>query len=1423
MQENIIEVRVFISCPGDVTEEKDMVRAIIDSINNTLFITNSSIRFKALDWRDIVAKMDGRAQEQINEVFSDYDIYLGMLWMRFGTPTGAINPDTNTEYQSGTEEEFRLALLKYRNGQQINMYLFFKEPKASGTLSETKQHMRVLEFYEEVKSLGWILRIPNKQQSIDFNNKVHSILYEWVRRMETQKLVKEKELFLEQPKADEISFISLNPTTFIAKAYMADPVIQRSLVAFEDQKNKLDIFFEQGPEIALNSLITGQKRIVLLGNAGSGKSIELGQLAHFYARKDTPFIPVYQKMNTYVEDPIEDFLPSGWDSIPERNALIILDGLDEVQPQHFNTAVRQVLNFSDKYPELRMVISCRTNFYHFPENGSRGTLPEFSIYFFSDIPGNKLYGYADRYYNVDVMAFVKAAREEGFTELSKQPFFLNLLLKQFQTHQNLRVDRVEIMDMFIQERINLDQAHFEFTTNLKAQKQRIQNILKRLALSMEAMGRNYVTYDELQIIIPEPGDFELLKYATAFQSSGTGIWGFDHNNIQEYLAASALMTLPLEKIQAFLSFNNKRIKPSWVNTLFFLMSIINDKQRKALVNWIFEIEPEVLVKIEADKVDETTRFELFKRIFAYYKEQKVWLRSNKFTEKELAIFTPQDSGAEYLLNELNDSENLRITRLNALHVIRYLKLNGTILNETVGGIKNFIVEFSADGYAVFDAVHTLEGLGLANRETIDYLMELFGNVGNQYIRAALYSIIINAALINDYIDYFLAGLLSDFDKTEREKVHLMDEGVLLREGLGLVTGYQALKKILQVFKDPFNRKIIDLFERREVFEKILDNVRVIAKTQPTIIDDVYEVYLVYGRVSEEAMAMKIAAFFNQVNAGDMIFKKLFEDNKIDPFEKGLLMQPLLTPEMTDYLISQYEARNTTNKDLLELYDNITRTRIRDSYESEINYLTEQLTNKTQALATVPKINYIELRRQREQDSFNLFFSEEAYRAALRQFFDDYGQAEVNWDDVWKINYYGLNEKYILPDAIFDLLSDFTRRNETITLERAIRFTNREPDFERYRFSKIKSKIEMNSALVISSEQQTQIEEWVKNTILNTDISGAIKVAAENPNYFTYSGTATILWFYIKKYRIITDEQKVLDFTLFDEQKNNEERSLDFEAIEHLVGTQKLQQRILQNLYKGIEFDRAWRNNALYALDNKLVDAWLQILKDLSQSNKSSYVRTSVLNAFAESPGSEKSLMTLLKVIGSDDLQWKIVEHIKDRPAIHDELINYLKNILVKEDYPFDQKFRAARYLTEKGMPEGTRYYVDFLLYEAGPDFDFYHEAVQLRWIRDINFLPELIALLKKAKTDEYFMDDFNRFDSMVSDAIFNIGLISEPNLSRVKKELLHFINENTGKIEHINFLNPMIDRMEYSFYLSQTQNRSVYDAVKEVNDVLILD
>jgi len=95
-------IRILISCPGDVTPEKEHIIQLCKDFSDSKYGENF-ISFNVLDWKGFVGKCGTRLQEQLNSYFGIYDVYIVLLWKRFGTKTGATNAE-GIEYESGTEE-----------------------------------------------------------------------------------------------------------------------------------------------------------------------------------------------------------------------------------------------------------------------------------------------------------------------------------------------------------------------------------------------------------------------------------------------------------------------------------------------------------------------------------------------------------------------------------------------------------------------------------------------------------------------------------------------------------------------------------------------------------------------------------------------------------------------------------------------------------------------------------------------------------------------------------------------------------------------------------------------------------------------------------------------------------------------------------------------------------------------------------------------------------------------------------------------------------------------------------------------------------------------------------------------------------------------------------------------------------------------
>src|SRR5688572_3251869 len=142
------KLRIFSVAPSDMTVERTKIEGI--ALRLKPLADSLNIVLEIIDWRAVVPDM-GRPEQVILDQINptSWDVLIGILWHRFGTPPGNNNPNTKQDYQSGTEEEF---MTGYRLWNQygrphIMMYRCTRNipPKALNP----DQYKRVQDFFKQ--------------------------------------------------------------------------------------------------------------------------------------------------------------------------------------------------------------------------------------------------------------------------------------------------------------------------------------------------------------------------------------------------------------------------------------------------------------------------------------------------------------------------------------------------------------------------------------------------------------------------------------------------------------------------------------------------------------------------------------------------------------------------------------------------------------------------------------------------------------------------------------------------------------------------------------------------------------------------------------------------------------------------------------------------------------------------------------------------------------------------------------------------------------------------------------------------------------------------------------------------------------------------------------------------------------------------
>lgn len=159
MPQEVTKVRVFVASPGDVLAERDALAGVIAELNYT---TGQKLGFvvELVRWETHCRPGVGRPQGVINDLIGPYDVFLGVMWNRFGTPTG--------EADSGTEEEFNLAYAEWeRSGRPHILFYFCQAPYTLRTQDELDQRGKILKFRGDLREKNLVWEYGSKETFAD--------------------------------------------------------------------------------------------------------------------------------------------------------------------------------------------------------------------------------------------------------------------------------------------------------------------------------------------------------------------------------------------------------------------------------------------------------------------------------------------------------------------------------------------------------------------------------------------------------------------------------------------------------------------------------------------------------------------------------------------------------------------------------------------------------------------------------------------------------------------------------------------------------------------------------------------------------------------------------------------------------------------------------------------------------------------------------------------------------------------------------------------------------------------------------------------------------------------------------------------------------------------------------------------------------
>ena len=162
-QETVLSV--FVASPDDVVEERGRLEDVIRELNTT-WSRQFGLRLELVRWETHAYPGFGEdPQAVLNEqIPQDFDIFIGLMWYRFGTPTGRAG--------SGTIEEFEHAKTRHdTDPTSVQLMIYFKDAPApiSPSQLDHAQLANVSEFRSRLGHEGglyWSFQTPKDFETL---------------------------------------------------------------------------------------------------------------------------------------------------------------------------------------------------------------------------------------------------------------------------------------------------------------------------------------------------------------------------------------------------------------------------------------------------------------------------------------------------------------------------------------------------------------------------------------------------------------------------------------------------------------------------------------------------------------------------------------------------------------------------------------------------------------------------------------------------------------------------------------------------------------------------------------------------------------------------------------------------------------------------------------------------------------------------------------------------------------------------------------------------------------------------------------------------------------------------------------------------------------------------------------------------------
>ena len=1063
------------------------------------------------------------------------------------------------------------------------------------------------------------------------------------------------------------------------------------------------------PENMLEACIKNGK-IVLLGEAGCGKSVALMQLAAMVC--ETDYFPLLINLSSYTDEKIESLINEIYPEIDYEKVFLILDAFDEIGTQNKSQFVKKLNKFASQNPNTIILISSRNNFYSFAEEGeSNGLFEGFSEYGISPLSYKDISEYVTNN-GVNYQDFWAAVCKNELYNLAVSPFYLVELLKIYKRNNALPL-KTDVMEEIIRNRFSKDSKKYASEKELADDEVKIFTCLRKLAFALQCTKMVKISNTDYQKLLPNKDDRELIKYSGVFSKDAQNYWRFEHNNFREHLTAQFLNQFNINQIEELIISEQGKVFDSWMNVLSFLVLIREDQD---LMHLLVQKDSEMLVRFEKSRIDEADRSKIVVGILDDFAQKNIWLSRGYNDADKLAKFGETLKVIEYLLLEIATPKNFR-AQSNAISVLSEFENLYGMQTKIRTTLFNALKCDTTRDYEKYRILEALVSLRLYNAEINNYVVSIFSHNLEPHYRLGILQYIHQVGLFEENIVFYTEEYNrpeKHYDDSTRIRYEILDVFTKVKQRDALCAVLSAIAKHNDTYSSDSDK-----------YEKVIYNAIESYNSGNTEIFETIIAFFADSHIYNHEFHKISKMFFEKTKTKSIAFIRLANmDLELKTFHTISSMEQIADSDCYLELLALYEKGDLRYGKIIEY---LAYRLSEDSVVYE-RYKYALAINGIILVPKVPPFDYEKSRREGRQYHFDVLFDKSRYISLVEKMLSIIGKGDISFAELKRTNtldfYHDIDrhnpEEYTILQLYFDLEDENDERPILETLKGI-------PDWNYYAICEAHRALHKKD-IIVSEYQQQLIKQHCMDMLKDLDFKKEIYDNDEGRMMRTYRSQRFV--FFSEFFDFPYEKSVYLDmlfvpYYFFDRENNNEYGKFPKYVLDKLTCAE-LQNRIQYNLANEDMCSDVIEMHIQYCQDNNL-DWGVELAEKIClQNSKNKDCKRKCLEYLEQIRGYDYIYDTFLLNADKDMLDVIINLTLKHRdPRLQERLEELSKDSEDRQAYLSTLIYLNSKYALQRyfeiisGTMQSTNIkddsYIDSTL-----------EAISI--IKDISLIDELSSL-----------------------------------------------------------------------------------------------